>query len=149
MCNVALIFWPRGHPSAAILFSNHCSASPLHFLLLLSSLACPPAGGNRRIWTKFDTPSFSRDPSGSSWRPPIELVDRAASGRCEAVSPFHKHFMARGGFQEIGSRSRALSSTADFRPFKHVHLIFSIPKSTRLSVAYSLLPQGHDVRKTI
>ena len=35
--------------------------------------ACPPVGGNRRIWTKFDTPSFLailRDPAGdpqSSW----------------------------------------------------------------------------------
>ena len=63
---------PRGHPSVS--FPPRNSPSPFSSYLLSSSLfSCPPVGGNRRIWTKFETPSFLatlRDPAGdpqSSW----------------------------------------------------------------------------------
>ena len=105
-------------------------------------------GGNRLNWTNFKLLLFSRS-FGIQLATPIELVDWAASGRSEVVSPFHKHFMARGGFQEIGSRGSVLSSTAEFRLFKQLHRIFSIPESIRKSVVIPMLPQGHEVRKAI
>ena len=91
-------------------------------------------GGNRLNWTNFKLLLFSRS-FGIQLATPIELVDWVASGRSEVVSPFHKHFMARGGFQEIGSRSCVLSSTADFSSFQ---------TSVRSSVVYPLLPAGHE-----
>ena len=107
--------------STKIVFSNFHSIRVLlsRFLCHHNQFMMGRDGGEQAHLDQIWNSVFSRDPSGSSWRPSIELVDWAASGRCEAVSPFHKHFMARGGIQEIGPRSRALSSTAGFRLFKH------------------------------
>ena len=73
---------------------------------------------------QFLSSFFSRDSSGSSWLPPIEPVVWATSGGNEVASPFHKHFMVRGDFQEIGPRSSVLTSTSEFRVFMWTHLSF-------------------------
>ena len=104
-----------------------------YFSSLLSSslLSCPPVGGIRRIWTKFDTPSFLailRDPAGdpqSSW----SIGWRLAGAKQYRL--FTNTSWPAGASKRLGLGAEPFRALPVFVFSNKLHLTFSIPESMR------------------